>query len=86
MVETIFRIILIAVVASIILAFASTLVIAFDIRFEYTILLTSFLHVVCYILPFKKLLPIFIVVVSITVFKIGVSILKTIWDLFPFSP
>lgn len=86
MVEVIFRVILIAVVIAIVLGVASTLAIAFDIPFEYANLLTSFLHVVCYILPFANLIPIFVAVVSIVVFKVGISILKTIWDLFPFSP
>lgn len=86
MVEVIFRVILIAVVIAIVLGVASTLAIAFDLPFEFASLLTGFLHIVCYILPFDRLYPIFIVVVSITVFKIGISIIKTIWDLFPFSP
>lgn len=84
MIEVIFRIILIGVIIAIVVGVACTLSIAFDLPFEYTALLTSFLHVVLYVLPMYKLWPIFAVVVSIVIFKVGISILKTIWDLFPF--
>lgn len=86
MVEVIFRIILIAVVVAVVLGFACTLGIAFDLPLEFLDLLASFLRIVCYILPMDKLWPIFTVVVSITIFKVGVSIMKTIWNLFPFRP
>lgn len=83
MIETIFRVILIVIIIAIVLAVACTLGITFDFPFEYTVLLLSFLHIVCYVIPFTKLLPIFVTVVSIVVFKVGIALLKTIWDLFP---
>ncbi len=36
-----------------------------------------------YILPVDGLFPIVLIIISITVFRIGVSVIKTIWDLLP---
>lgn len=83
MIETIFRVIIIIIIIAIVLAVVSTLGIAFNFPFEYAELLLNFLSVVCYILPIKKLMPLLVVVISIAVFKIGISLLKTIWDIFP---
>lgn len=83
MIETIFRVIVIILIIAIVLAVASSLGISFGFSFEYGELLLNFLNVVCYIIPIGKLMPIFVAVISITVFKIGISLLKTIWDIFP---
>ena len=88
MIETIFRVILIILVITIVLAVVSTLGIGFNIGFSFAVnqFLQQILSVACYIFPFKSLLPILLVVISMTLFKIGISILKTIWDIFPFRP
>lgn len=88
MVETIFRVILIILVITIILAVVSTLGVNFNIGFSFNTdqFLQQILSVACYIFPFKALLPILVVIISVTLFKIGIAILKTIWDIFPFSP
>lgn len=88
MIETIFRVILIILVIAIVLAVASTLGVSFGIGFSFATneFLQDILSIACYIFPFKNLLPVLIVVISITVFKIGISILRTIWDIFPFRP
>lgn len=44
---------------------------------------TSFLQVIAYILPWSNILPLIILTIGIIVLKIGISIVKTIWDLLP---
>ena len=83
MIETIFRVIIILVIISVVLAVLGSFSINYGISFEFGELLLSFLHCVCYIVPFKKLLPIFVCVVGFVIFKISVSILKTLWAIFP---
>ena len=43
----------------------------------------GFINVISYLLPWKNLLPLFGIVIGITLFKIGVSLIKTLWDLLP---
>lgn len=43
----------------------------------------SFLQVVAYILPWDNLVPLIVLNISIVVLKIGISIVKTIWELIP---
>lgn len=43
----------------------------------------SFLQVVAYILPWSNILPLIILNLSLVVLRIGISIVKTIWDLLP---
>lgn len=83
MIETIFRVIIIVLIITIVLAVACSLGIMWNFPFQYTTLLLSLLNVVCYIFPFKKLIPMFVTVISIVVFKTGISLLKTIWAIFP---
>lgn len=85
MIETIFRVIIILMLVTVVIAVVATLGITFNLPFQYSTLLLSFLHIVCYVLPFNKLMPIFITVISVVVFKISVSLLKTIWQLLPIS-
>ena len=88
MIYSIFRAILILAVISIVLAVVVTFSASFGIGLSFTVnqFLRSILAICVYIVPFGSLLPIFAVVVSLTLFKVGVSILKTIWDIFPFRP
>lgn len=83
MIETIFRVIIILMLVAVVIAVVATLGVTFNLPFQYSTLLISFLHIVCYVLPFKKLIPIFVTVISVVVFKISVSLLKTIWQLLP---
>lgn len=86
MVETIFRVLLIILILTIVLAVLGTVSLNYDLSFSsYVTLFKSFLSCVCYIIPFRKLLPIFAVVVGFVVFKMSISILKMIWQLFPLS-
>lgn len=83
MIETIFRVLVILMIIMIVVSIVATLGITFNLPFKYTTLLVSFLHIVCYVLPFNKLMPIFIVVISIVIFKITVSFIKTVWQILP---
>lgn len=83
MVETIFRVIVILLIISLILVVISSISIQLNLPFQYGSLLLSFLSVVCYIFPLGKLMPILVCVVSLTIFKIGISLLKTLWSIFP---
>ena len=44
----------------------------------------SFLQVVAYILPWSNLLPLIIILFAIFMFRIGVALIKTVWQLIPF--
>lgn len=43
----------------------------------------SFLQVVAYILPWSNILPLIILNLSLVILRIGISLVKTIWDLLP---
>lgn len=88
MISVIFRAVLILMVIAIVLAVIVNTGGFFGLTFNFATneFLKSLLSVVCYIVPFKTLLPIFAVVISLTLFKISVSLLKTIWALFPLRP
>ena len=45
--------------------------------------LVSFFQVIAYIIPWSNILPLIILTISFGVFKIVVSLLKTIWDILP---
>lgn len=44
---------------------------------------SDFFAFLFYILPIKELLPIVTIIVSIMIFRIIISVVKTIWDLLP---
>lgn len=48
----------------------------FDIFFDV-------LEMVCYLLPMGTVVTIFYLVISLTMFKVVISLIKTIWDLLP---
>ena len=54
-------------------------------NFNTTIFRTvsNFIAFVFYILPIEGLLPIVTIVISVKIFKIVISVIKTIWDLLP---
>lgn len=45
--------------------------------------LTHFFKVIYYLLPIDKILPLFFLIIGINIFKIAISLIKTIWDLLP---
>lgn len=48
----------------------------FDIFFDV-------LEMVCYLLPMGTVFAIFLIVVGLTMFRVVISLIKTIWDLLP---
>lgn len=44
---------------------------------------TSFLQVIAYILPWSNILPLIILTIGLILLRIGISLVKTIWDLIP---
>ena len=45
----------------------------------------SFLQVVAYLMPWSNILPIIVLNVAIVVFKIAVTLIKTVWAVIPFT-
>lgn len=45
----------------------------------------SFLQVVAYLIPWSNILPIIVLNVAIVVFKIAVTLIKTVWAVIPFA-
>lgn len=43
------------------------------------------LRFACYLLPMTTIILIFKIIVSLIMFRIGVSLIKTIWNLLPFA-
>ena len=84
MVETIFRAIIITLIITIVVGVLGSIAINYNLSLAgYTNVLRSFLCVVFYIFPFNKLKPIFIAVIGFSVYKIAISVLKTLWNILP---
>lgn len=45
----------------------------------------QFINMALYLIPFNRLMPIFIFFVSMMSFRIIISLIKTIWDLLPIA-
>ena len=45
--------------------------------------ITEFLQIIAYVLPFSNLLPLIILNVALFGFRIAISLVKTIWDVLP---
>lgn len=45
---------------------------------------TSFLQVIAYILPWSNILPLIVLTIGLIGLRIGIAIVKTVWDLLPF--
>ena len=83
MIETIFRVIIIIVILTLTLAVIGSVNVSYNVHFQYAELFVSFLHVIVYIIPVKKLLPLFVTAIALIVFRITVAVIKTLWDIFP---
>lgn len=46
--------------------------------------ITEFLQVIAYVLPWNNLLPLIGIIVALFVFRIGVSLVRTVIDVIPF--
>lgn len=82
MISVIFRVIVLVIIITIVVAFLGSTGIAFSLGIEqYTDLFLSFMKCVAYIIPINKLLPILGISIAVIVFKISVSIIKTLWNI-----
>lgn len=86
MVESIFRVAVIAIIVAIVIGIIGTVSFGWTLQTSvYLQGLTNFLHVIYYILPIKKLSPIIYCFIGLMTFRIVISIVKTIWNLLPIS-
>lgn len=84
MVSSVFRLIIIGVVIAITIGIIGTVSFSWSFNTStYLQGLTSFLHVIYYILPIGKLSPIIICFVGLMAFRIAIALIKTIWSLIP---
>lgn len=82
MIASIFRVIVIVIIITIIVAFLGTSGLAFSFGIsKYTDFFLSFTKCVAYIIPIRKLLPILGVSVAVTCFNASISIVKTLWNI-----
>ena len=86
MVETIFRVVIIGVIIAITMGVIGTVSFGWNLNTSvYLQGLTSFLHVIYYVLPIGKLSPIIFCFIGLMVFRIAVSLIRTIWSLIPIN-
>lgn len=84
MVVTVFRILIIGVIVAITIGALGVVSFSWNLQTSsYLQGLTSFLHVIYYVIPIGKLSPIIFCYVALMGFRITVSIIKTIWQLIP---
>lgn len=84
MVSSVFRVVIIGVLITITVGIIGTVSFGWTLNTsEYLQGLTNFLHIIYYVLPIAKLRPIIYTFISIMVFRITVSLIKTIWSLIP---
>lgn len=86
MVESIFRFTIISIIVAIVIGIFGTVAFSWTLDTSpYLSGLASFLHIIYYVLPIGKLSPILFCFIGLMLFRIVVSIIKTIWDLIPIS-
>ena len=86
MVESIFRVTIIAIIIAIVIGIIGTVSFGWTLNTStYLQGLTGFLHVIYYILPMKKLSPILYCFIGLMTFRIIISLIKTIWNLLPIA-
>lgn len=84
MVETVFRVVIIGVVIAITIGIIGTVSFSWTLNTSvYLQGLSSFLHIIYYVLPIGKLSPIIFCFISLMGFRIVVSLIKTIWSIIP---
>lgn len=83
MIETIFRIIIIILILTLTLAIIGSVSVNYNPNSSYINLFVDFLHIITYIIPVAKLLPLFAITIALIIFKFTVSIVKTLWGIFP---
>lgn len=86
MVETVFRFVVMGIVISIVIGIFGTVAFSWTLDTSpYLSGLANFLHIVYYVIPIAKLSPILTCFVALMLFRIVVSIIRTLWDIMPVS-
>lgn len=86
MVESVFRVVIIGVLIAVTIGIIGTVSFSWTLDTSpYLQGLTSFLHVIYYVLPIAKLRPIIYTFIGLMVFRIVVSLIRTIWSLIPIN-
>lgn len=86
MVETVFKITLIAIIIAIAIGVLGTISFGWNLNTsQYLKGLTSFLQVIFYVVPIAKLSPLLVCFVGLMAFRVVVSLIKTIWNLIPIA-
>lgn len=86
MIDGILRLIIIGIVIAITIGIIGTVAFSWTLDTSpYLSGLASFLAVVYYVLPIGELSPIIFCFLGMMVFRIIISVIKTIWDLLPIS-
>ena len=84
MVESVFRVLVIGILIAITIGIFGTIAFSWTLDTSpYLKGLANFLHVIYYVLPIGKLSPILFCFISLMVFRIVVSVIKTLWNLIP---
>lgn len=84
MVESVFRVLVIGILVAIVIGIFGTVAFSWTLdTSSYLNGLANFLHIIYYVLPIGKLSPILFCFISLMVFRIVVSIIKTLWNLIP---
>lgn len=84
MVASVFRVIIIGVIIAITIGVIGTVSFSWSLNTStYLQGLTSFLHVIYYVLPIGKLSPIIFCFIGLMAFRIVVSLVRVIWSLIP---
>lgn len=84
MVGSVFRVLVIGIIIAITIGVFGTVAFSWTLDTSpYLNGLANFLHVIYYVLPIGKLSPILFCFVSLMIFRIVVSIIKTLWNLIP---
>ena len=84
LVASVFRVVVIGVIIAVTIGIIGTVSFGWSLNTsEYLQGLTSFLHVIYYVLPIAKLRPIIYTFIGMMIFRITVSLIKTIWSLIP---
>ena len=84
MVESVFRFVIIGIIIAITIGLFGTVAFSWSLDTSpYLQGLTSFLHVIYYVLPITKLSPIIFCFVGLMIFRSVLSLIQVIWDMIP---
>lgn len=80
------RFIVIAIIIAIVVGLIGTAVFSWTLDTSvYLANLSTIFSIIVYILPFGKLSPIIVIIISSMVFRVVIRIIKTIWELIPIA-